>query len=212
MSRTDGASSRHFLRALLADTILEMVFWPDQSKYQSYKPLFMYLGHNRPLQDHKDLFKDQPHLYPSLLYHQPPFAHLLPLLFVLPHLLPLSPWGSVEVPPVPVPLLHQQGKKNAKGAFTYDVRFFGRSHCKITGFSFVFSFLWLLKQSSTFFREITMFIFILLSFNIFFPSTIRKPQFSPRSRANPDEVSMDSNSVSKTPDISLNTLPRKLAP
>ena len=78
------------------------------------KPLFMYLGHNRPLQDHKGLFKDQPHLYPSLLYHQPPFAHLLPLLFVLPHLLPLSPWGSVEVPPVQVPLPHQQGKKMLK--------------------------------------------------------------------------------------------------
>ena len=84
-------------------------------KKVNIKPLFMYLGHNRPLQDHKGLFKDQPHLYPSLLYHQPPFAHLLPHLlphlFVLPHLLPLSPWGSVEVPPVQVPLPHQQGKK-----------------------------------------------------------------------------------------------------
>ena len=84
-------------------------------KKVNIKPLFMYLGHNRPLQDHKGLFKDQPHLYPSLLYHQPPFAHLLPLLFVLPHLLPLSPWGSVEVPPVQVPLPHQQGKKDSKG-------------------------------------------------------------------------------------------------
>ena len=78
----------------------------------------MYLGHNRPSQDHKGLFKDQSHLYPGLLYHQPPFAHLLPhlhlLLFVLPHLHPLSPWGSVEVPPVPVPLPHQQGKKMEK--------------------------------------------------------------------------------------------------
>ena len=76
----------------------------------------MYLGHNQPLQDHKGLFKDQPHLYPVLLYHQPPFAHLhlLPLLFVLPYLLPLSPWGSVVVPPVPVPLPHQQGKKMEK--------------------------------------------------------------------------------------------------
>ena len=36
MSRTDGASSSHFLRALLADTILEVVFWLGQSKYQSY--------------------------------------------------------------------------------------------------------------------------------------------------------------------------------
>ena len=77
-------------------------------KKVNIKPLFMYLGHNRPLQDHKGLFKDQPHLYPSLLYHQPPFVHLLP------HLLPLSPWGSVEVPPVPVPLPHQQGKKILK--------------------------------------------------------------------------------------------------
>ena len=75
----------------------------------------MYLGHNRPLQDHKGLFRDQPHLYPGLLYHQPQFAHLLPHLFLLPHLLALSPWGSAEVPPVPVPLPHQQGKKDSKG-------------------------------------------------------------------------------------------------
>ena len=36
MSRTDGASLSHFLRASLTDTILEMVFWPSQSEYQSY--------------------------------------------------------------------------------------------------------------------------------------------------------------------------------
>ena len=41
---------------------------------------------------------------------------------------------------------------------------------------------------------------------------IQKPQFSPRSQANSDEVSTDSNSLSKTPDISLNALPRKLVP
>ena len=35
MSRTDGASWSHFLRALPTDTILEMVFWPRRSKYQS---------------------------------------------------------------------------------------------------------------------------------------------------------------------------------
>ena len=41
---------------------------------------------------------------------------------------------------------------------------------------------------------------------------IWKPQFSSRSRANLEEVSTISNSLSKIPDITLNTLPRKLAP
>ena len=83
------------------------MFKKNEKEIVNINPLFIYLGHNRPLQDHnrplqdhKGLFKDQPHLYPDLLSHQ----QSIPLL-------PLSPWGSVEVPPVPVPLPHQQGKK-----------------------------------------------------------------------------------------------------
>ena len=74
-----------------------------------------------------------------------------------------------------------------------------------------------------FFREIAMFTSRLLSFNIFFCwhheihqwfclKRLRKAQFPPKSRANPGEVSMDSNSLDKILKLLLNTLPRTLAP
>ena len=55
-----------------------------------------------------------------------------------------------------------------------------------------------------FFHEITTFISRLLSFNNFFSDIIWKTQFFPRSWANPEEVSTDSNSLSKILDIILN--------
>ena len=97
-----------------------------------------------------------------------------------------------------------------------------KSHCKFTGFSFTvivmacFSNLYLItiffvkyQCSLLVFHHLTT--FLLTSWNLLV-ILLKDANFSSRNRANPGKVSMDLNSLEKTLNSILNTLPRTLAP